>query len=177
MPKARRAPPRTGVQRRSGKEPRTAAARDGDWFSHTLPRTLLHAFYWVDDGLQSYMREHASFSLPRAQSMLMVCISDGVQRQSEMAKVLRVSKQAVRQGVRELVAKRLVEIVPDPENKRSRIVRFTQAGKSVRATARRGISEVEQALAERIGTDRVWLLRQILEVPWGTPPDFSREND
>jgi len=164
--------PKSGVK--APGSPAEATDSETGWFGHTLPRTLLHAFYWVDDALQNYMREHAQFSLPRAQSMLMVCIGAGVQQQSEMANVLRVSKQAVQQGIRELVAKRLVEIVPDPENRRNRIVRFTEEGRSVREIARRGIAEVERELAERIGTDRVWLLQQILELPWGAPPDFSK---
>lgn len=145
------------------------------WFNHTLPRTLLHAFYWVDDALQNYMRAHASFSLPRAQSMLMVCIGSGVNRQSEIAKVLRVSKQAVQQGVRELVDKGLVEVVTDDPSKRGKVVRFTAEGQSLRNVARRGIEEIERELARRIGHDRVWLLQQILELPWGDPPDFANE--
>ena len=144
-----------------------------DWFSHTLPRTLLHAYTWVDDGLQNYMRANADFSLPRAQSMLMVCIGDGIHRQADMAKALQVSKQAVRQGIRELEHKGLVEIVPDPDNQRSKLVRFTGRGSSIRETARRGIFAVERELEARIGREQVGLLREILEAPWGAPPDFS----
>lgn len=144
-----------------------------DWFSHTLPRNLLLAYTWVDDGLQNYLRAHAAFSVPRAQSMLMVCIGDGIHRQSEMAKVLQVSKQAVRQGIRELAEKALVEVVPDPDNQRSKLVRFTEEGKTIRETARRGMIEVEKRLQERIGPDSVRLLHQLLEAGWGPPPEFT----
>lgn len=152
------------------------APRD-DWFSHTLPRTLLYAYTWVDDGLQNYMRAHAAFALPRAQSMLMVCIGDGVHRQSEMAKILKVSKQAIRQGIRELEQKGLVEIVADPDNQRSRLVQFTEEGRSIRETARRGIFEVEKQLEQRIGADNVRRLQQILEAGWGAAPDFRDSPD
>ncbi len=162
--------------RRSAAEGRPSSTGDDQdqWFSHALVRGLLHAYYWVDDSLQNYMRAHADISLPRAQSMLMVCIGDGIHRQSEMARVLRVSKQAVQQGIRELIDKGLVEIVPDAANKRSKIVRFTDQGQGMREIAGRGMGEIEKELAQRIGEDRVWLLHQILELQWGAPPEFRR---
>jgi len=147
-------------------------AQDGR-YAHALTRTLLHAFYWVDDGLQSYMREHAGISLPRAQSMLMVCIGDGVHRQSEMAKLLRVSKQAVRQAVKELVAKDLVYIEQDPRHGRRKLVQFTDKGKAMREVARQGVLSIEKELAQRIGRDRVGLLHDILEAQWGHAPVYG----
>jgi len=176
-------PATTGNRRPAGTRttddtpPSSRRPRADDWFSHTLPRNLLLAYTWVDDGLQNYMRAHAAFSLPRAQSMLMVCIGDGIHRQSEMAKVLQVSKQAVRQGIRELTEKALVEIVPDPDNQRSKLVRFTEEGKTIRETARRGMVEVEKQLTKRIGRRRVRLLHELLEAGWGPPPEFEGKKD
>ena len=146
---------------------------DPEPYAHSLSRTLLHAYYWVDDGLQNYMQAHAGFSLPRAQSMLMICIGDGVHQQSKMAEVLQVSKQAVQQGVRELVGKGLVEVVPDPESGRRKIVRFTRRGSEMREVARRGVLELEARLAERIGRERVGALHEILGVAWGAPLEFN----
>ena len=90
-----------------------------------LTRTLIHAFYWMDDGLQHYMQDQVGFSLPRAQSMMMICIGDGICRQSDVAKYLRITKQAVRQSVKELEAKGLVVIDPDPQDGRQKVPRFT----------------------------------------------------
>jgi len=150
---------------------------EGEWYAQALTRTLLHAFYWVDDGLQSYMREHAGFSLPRAQSMLMVCIGDGIERQSEMAKHLRVSKQAVRQAVKELVAKNLVYIEQDPAHGRRKLVKFTEQGRAMREVARQGVMALEEDLAERIGGDRVGLLHDILQADWGPSPVYDLETE
>ena len=52
-----------------------------------LTWTLIHAFYWMDDGLQHYMQDQVGFSLPRAQSMMMICIGDGICRQSDVATI------------------------------------------------------------------------------------------
>lgn len=139
-------------------------------FERQLPRTLLHAFYWVDDGLQAYMRKHAGLSLPRAQSMLMVCIGDGIQRQTDMARHLRVSKQAVQQGIRELASKGLVEVAPDPQNPRLRIVAFTAEGLAMRELAVKGLKEIERELSRRIGRENLEALHVALEADWGDSP-------
>ena len=72
----------------------TAAAPLLDNEEHGLLRTLVHATYWLDDGLQAYMQEHAGLSLPRAQSMAMIYLTEGVDRPSDLAAKLAVSKQA-----------------------------------------------------------------------------------
>ena len=135
-----------------------------------LLRNLLHAFYWLDDGLQAHMRRHAGFSLPRAQSMMMVCIGDGIDRPSDLARRLRVSKQAVQQGLAELVAKKLVEVKPDPTNGRQKLVTFTKEGRGLRDIARAGLEVMEEELARRIGTQRFEALNDALEIDWGEPP-------
>jgi DNA-binding MarR family transcriptional regulator len=135
-----------------------------------LCRDLVHATYWLDDGLQGYMREHAAISLPRAQSMMMVYLSEGVDRPSDLAMRLRVSKQAVQQGLKELIAKNIVTIEPDPENGRQKLVRFTEHGRELRDVAREGLENLEAKLTSRIGTDRVQGLRRALEANWGASP-------
>ncbi len=130
----------------------------------------MHAFYWLDDGLQAYMARQAGLSVPRAQSMIMVCIGDGVQRQADLAERLGVSKQAVQQALKELVAKGLVTISADPQNGRRRIVEFTERGQNMRDIARTGLLELEGELARRIGNERLDALYDALDADWGPSP-------
>jgi len=132
-----------------------------------LLRKLLHAFYWVDDGLQAHMVRETGFSLPRAQSMMMACIDDGVTRQADMAKHLRVSKQAVQQALKALIAKGLVQVDPDPDNGRQKIVSLTIRGREMRRIARAGVRALEQALAARIGSRHLEALHAALDADWG----------
>ena len=132
-----------------------------------LLRKLLHAFYWVDDGLQAHMVRETGVSLPRAQSMMMACIDDGVTRQADMAKHLRVSKQAVQQSLKALIAKGLVRLDPDPENGRQKIVSLTDRGREMRGIARQGIQALERELARRIGVKRLAALHDALDADWG----------
>lgn len=136
-----------------------------------LLRKLLHAFYWVDDGLQAHMTAETGISLPRAQSMMMACIDDGVNRQADMAKHLRVSKQAVQQSLKELVAKGFVTVAPDPDNGRQKIVAVTERGRKMREIALNGIQALETKLASRIGADRLHGLHDALDADWGSAQD------
>jgi len=141
---------------------------------HGLLRDLVHATYWIDDGLQAYMREHAGLSLPRAQSMMMVYLTEGIDRPADLAVRLRVSKQAVQQGLKELIGKDMVTIEPDPANGRQKLVRLTEHGRRLRNIAQQGLTSLEAELTRRIGAGRVAALRAALEANWGTVPGEER---
>ncbi|MCB1686796.1 MAG: winged helix-turn-helix transcriptional regulator [Pseudomonadales bacterium] len=136
-----------------------------------LLRDLVHATYWIDDGLQAYMKQHAGMSLPRAQSMMMVYLSEGIDRPADLAKRLRISKQAVRQGLKELMTKEMVTLEPDPTNGRQKIVRFTPRGRELRDIAKEGLGDLERLLVRRIGRSRVDGLRDALHQNWGSAPE------
>ena len=140
---------------------------------HGLLRDLVHATYWLDDGLQAYMREHAGLSLPRAQSMMMVYLAEGIDRPADLAIRLRVSKQAVQQALKELISKDMVTIEPDPANGRQKLVRFTEHGRKMRNIAQQGLTSLEAELTQRIGPARVAALRRALEADWGAVPGES----
>lgn len=138
-----------------------------------LLRTLMHAFYWFDDGLQAHMRRQAGFSLPRAQSMIMVCLTEGVTNQAEIARRLQVSKQAVQQALKAMVEKGMVTIEPDPSSGRQRLVRVTARGEAMRDIARSGLQALQAELAARIGAERVEALHEALNADWGAVPGES----
>lgn len=149
---------------------RPSSARRARRQNHVLLGTLLRAFYWFDDGLQAQMRRHADFSLPRAQSMLMVALSEGVTTQAALAKRLKVSKQAIQQALRPMVQKGLVRIDPDPDNGRQRLVRLTATGEAMCEVARDALQTLEKELARRIGRDRLEALQDALNADWGPSP-------
>ena len=137
---------------------------------HELLRDLVHAAYWLDDGLQAYMHQHAGMSLPRAQSMMMIYLTEGVDRPSDLARQLRVSKQAVQQGLKALIAKDVVTLEPDPRNGRQKLVRLTEHGRELRDIARRGLESLETELTQRVGAAQVDGLRTALQADWGAAP-------
>ncbi len=143
---------------------------DRDLADQGLLRTLVHATYWLDDGLQAYMKKHAGLSLPRAQSMAMVYLTEGVDRPSDLALKLRVSKQATQQALKELVNKGMITMVPDPNNGRQKLVQLTDHGRDMRHLAKQALAEMETELARRIGAGPVSQLRAALGADWGPSP-------
>ncbi|MFK7915997.1 MAG: MarR family winged helix-turn-helix transcriptional regulator [Pseudomonadales bacterium] len=137
---------------------------------HGLLRTLVHATYWLDDGLQAYMVQHADIALPRAQSMAMVYLTEGVDRPSDLADKLAVSKQAAQQVLKALQSKGIIEIQPDPENGRQKIVLLTEYGRTLRTVAMQGLFSLEAELNRRIGPKALLALRRALGMDWGEPP-------
>ncbi|MEQ9450117.1 MAG: MarR family transcriptional regulator [Pseudomonadales bacterium] len=137
---------------------------------HGLLRTLVHATYWLDDGLQAYMLEHAGLSLPRAQSMAMIYLTEGVDRPSDLAEKLRVSKQATQQVLKALASKDILTLEPDPDNGRQKHVVFTKLGRELGEIARQGLFALEAELSKRIGIKRVLHMREALDEDWGEPP-------
>lgn len=138
--------------------------------THGLLRTLVHATYWLDDGLQAYMQRHAQVSLPRAQSMAMVYLTEGVDRPSDLAAKLAVSKQAAQQVLKELKTKGIIDMQPDPHNGRQKRVILTEYGRELRGVAKRGLFSLETELNRRIGTRNLLALRRALDADWGMPP-------
>jgi len=136
-----------------------------------LLRALVHATYWLDDGLQAYMHRHAGISLPRAQSMAMVYLTESVDRPSDLAGKLRVSKQAAQQVLKELQAKGIIVVRPDPLNGRQKRVEFTDYGGELREVARRGLQALDAELKARIGPARVAHLLEALSADWGDAPE------
>lgn len=137
---------------------------------HGLLRTLVHATYWLDDGLQAYMAEHADVALPRAQSMAMVYLTEGIDRPSDLAEKLAVSKQAAQQVLSALQRKGIIEVQPDPANGRQKRVLLTDYGRKLRTIAMQGLFSLEAELNRRIGTKTLLALRRALAADWGEPP-------
>jgi DNA-binding MarR family transcriptional regulator len=76
------------------------------------------------------------------------------QRLSRMATASGLTKQALAQTLGLLEAGGYVEVVPDPHDRRARIVRLTDRGRSANAAVRRRLAEVEQEWADRVGPER-----------------------
>ena len=84
-------------------------------------------------------------------------------RQSVLVDRLGISKQAVQQLIDGLEAEGIVERIADPEDKRGRIIRLTEAGLTAMKTADSIKGEIQQAYIDRIGADDFQTLVGILD--------------
>lgn len=110
--------------------------------------------------------EHGYGDVTPAMARLFVLVARGRFSISELARRLAISRQSVHETVRAACAMGLVELAEDPENRRVRIVRFTEAGKRMSRTVLSVDRRMERELARRIGAKNVVLLKRILTMDW-----------
>ncbi|WP_447506060.1 MarR family winged helix-turn-helix transcriptional regulator [Acinetobacter pittii] len=85
---------------------------------------------------------------------------------SELARYLKVSRQAVHQLVNEGIQSGFLELVDSPNDKRIKLVQFSAEGRKMATVAIAEIDKAEEKLKEVIGEDNVSELRRILELEW-----------
>ena len=132
-----------------------------------LARLLLERFRWFDHRLLGALNDELGLELTSAQSLLFADLPLGGARQSDLARQLGVSRQAVNELVRGLERQRLVEVVPDPDDGRSKLVRPTDRGRESIHVALRTFDSLEDELRARIGSRKVDQLRGALDADWG----------
>ena len=141
-----------------------------------LMRALLHAYYWFDESRQNCMQARGIPLLPRAQTMVIVNVIDGVTRPSELADHLGVSRQAIHQTLAEMEAQELIRLLPDPDDKRAKIVCFSKHGRRSRDAALDVFTEVEAELEKRLGKRLMQHFKKVLYSNWGPIASFNDNN-
>jgi DNA-binding MarR family transcriptional regulator len=84
-------------------------------------------------------------------------------RLTELASLAGITKQSAGEMIDDLVRLGYVERIPDPADRRAKLICLTERGKEAQAAGRALIAELEQRWAERYGPDRFADLRALLE--------------
>jgi DNA-binding MarR family transcriptional regulator len=84
-------------------------------------------------------------------------------RLTDLAERAGLTKQAVGEVVSDLEALGYLERVPDPGDRRAKIVRLTDTGLDATEAAGRIFADIERRWAERFGEERLAVLRGTLE--------------
>lgn len=92
---------------------------------------------------------------------------------SELARRLTVSRQAVHKLAAETASLGYIEFVDSEADARVKLLRFTQKGREMAASARAELEAIEAQLAEHIGADKLEQLTALLAMPW-TPQERER---
>jgi DNA-binding MarR family transcriptional regulator len=90
-------------------------------------------------------------------------LDDNGTRVSVLAERAQITKQSMAELVAHLERHGYVERVPDPSDRRAKLVRATRRGNQVYAIAREVVAELEQQWTRRIGKARMRELRETLE--------------
>ena len=141
---------------------------------------LLHAYYWMDESLQAQLQAAGMPPLSRTQSQIMTNIADGVNRPSEMARRLGISRQAVQQLLSDLQQRELVELIPDPADARAKVIRYSSHGQKIAKVTIKALERIDAEIEARLGAQALQQLRQLLvESDWGEPlgANAGRQDD
>jgi DNA-binding MarR family transcriptional regulator len=84
-------------------------------------------------------------------------------RLTVLAEMAGMTKQSIGEIVDDLVARGYVKRIPDPEDKRAKLICLTERGERAQATGLALFAKVEQQWAERYGAKRMAQLRELLE--------------
>lgn len=99
-------------------------------------------------------------------------LDHGGTRVSELARRAQITKQSMGELVAHLERNGYVERVPDPDDRRAKLVRSTARGSELYAIARRFVAEVEAEWTERLGQRKMRTLRELLvELNAGLRPE------
>ena len=102
------------------------------------------------------------------------CVFGGVEREgsrlTDLAERARLTKQSVGEIVSNLEGLGYVERIPDPDDKRAKLVRLTPQGEEVQRAAREIFAQIETEWGKRIGKQKVAQLRATLEELSLLPP-------
>lgn len=130
---------------------------------------LLAGFEWFDESLQMSLREAGWPHLTRPESMVMMHVQMDVVRPADIARSLRLTRQAVHSTINALVERGVFELADDPTDGRIRIVQLTPMGKAMRQDAQKIVAHLSEELGRRIGARRVKALREAFAGDWGAP--------
>ena len=87
---------------------------------------------------------------------------DGL-RLTDIAERAKLTKQSVGEIVDDLVERGYAQRIPDPEDRRAKLICLTERGEAAQAHGRRLFARVEKRWAERYGAERIAALRELLE--------------
>lgn len=90
-------------------------------------------------------------------------LDDEGTRVSVLAQRAQITKQSMGELVAHLERHGYVERVPDPSDRRAKLVRSTARGSEVYALAREFVAELDRSWTEQLGEEKMRRLRTLLE--------------
>ncbi|OWQ97758.1 MarR family winged helix-turn-helix transcriptional regulator [Sphingopyxis witflariensis] len=128
---------------------------------------LFQRFCWLDEGLQSRLHDHGWPDVSRPQSMVMTNVVSGIVRPSDIARNIGVSRQAIHSTIGQMVTLGIVQLEPDPADRRHMIVSLTDLGARMRQDAQRAMDAMTTQIAARLGQPQFDALLAALDADWG----------
>jgi len=123
---------------------------------------LREPFRAMTDRLHERLAERGHPAIRHAHGAVFEWLDDDGTRVGVLAERARMTKQSMAQLVEHLEAHGYVVRVPDPTDRRARLVRTTPRGRAVFGVVRELIGEIDAELVARLGPERIGTLRALL---------------
>jgi DNA-binding MarR family transcriptional regulator len=124
---------------------------------------LREAFVALNDLAVARLAERGHGAVRPAHGAVFQYLDDAGTTVSVLAERAQMTKQSMAELVRHLEAHGYVDRVPDPTDRRAKLVQTTDRGRDVFAIVRQFVEEMEQQLTAALGAARIRRLRDDLE--------------
>ena len=128
---------------------------------------LVGAIDWYDNSLRSMLDSQGLQFFNRTQSILLIHIAEGITRPTEIAYEMGATRQNIHATAKPLIDNRIIELVPDPNDGRSKLYVFCEDSLALRDATIQLLKRLDRELAARIGKDEVKSLKIALSRDWG----------
>ncbi|MGE0295604.1 MarR family transcriptional regulator [Pseudonocardia sp.] len=137
--------------------------RDGGERLVTLAVLMREAFVALNEVVMGRLAEQGHSAVRSAHSAVFQYLDDTGTTVSLLAERARMTKQAMAELVQHLEAHGYVRRVPDPRDRRAKLVLPTDRGREVLAIARGLVPELEERVGGIVGVERLSALKADLD--------------
>lgn len=139
--------------------------------SRDLPQLGRKPFIAVVDraqrALQAHMVREAHLrgrtELKPAHNAVFARLGSSGARAADMAALNGITRQSMGEIIRDMVDLGLLEMTPDPDDRRAKLVQFTDKGLIVAAEGRTHLQRLERLFAEEFGEEEYETARDVLD--------------
>jgi len=124
---------------------------------------LREPFFALNDDIERNLAARGHSQLRATHGNVFQFLDDAGTRVSVLATRAQVTKQSMGELVAHLEAHGYVERVPDPSDRRAKLVRTTALGRRAIRVARAAVADAEARWSERLGRAKMHRLRELLE--------------
>ena len=136
---------------------------DGRQRPTNLAVAMRETFVALNELVLARLAAHGHAVVRSAHSAVFQYLDDTGTTVSRLAERAQMTKQAMAELVLYLEQRGYVERVPDPSDRRAKLVRATPRGEQLYAIAREVVAEIEADWTERLGEAKMRRLRELLE--------------
>jgi len=142
---------------------RSIPERDDAWYATNTAVLLREAFVALNGQVVPRLAAHGFRDVRPAHNAVFQYLDAAGTTVSNLAERAEMTKQAMAELVAHLEDRGYVDRVPDPADRRAKLVRPTAKGRRVYAVVREMVPEMEQRLVELLGATRMRQLRRDLQ--------------